>query len=115
MTWTKLEPIVLEQAGLKSGCLTCGPQPILLPTDEVIAVGFGDAGVTKDGSMVWSEAESGDIEFNDYWTCDHAERAAAADPDHDWRIYFHGPLSNAMYQRHATGQWVLVEKGLGFA
>ena len=115
MPWERLAPLAPQDAGLRSGCLICGPQPILLPGDAVIAVGFGDAGVTMDGDPVWSEAAAGDVDFDEYWTCQRAETAAADNPDHDWRIYFHGPLGDAEYQRHGDGQWVLVRKGLGFA
>lgn len=117
MTFTKLPALTAEQAGLRSGCLTCGPQPITLHMDAVIAVGFGDARVTRDGELVWSEHRNCDpaLEWADIWTTRQAEEAAAADPDHDWRINFEGPLSNAAYQRHAPEQWVLVEKGMGFA
>ena len=76
-----------------------------------IAVGFGYAGVTRDGIGAW-EHDNGDDEPI---TVADAERMAAADPDHDWRIVFHGPLSEAIYQRHAADQWVLVKKGMGFA
>ncbi len=41
--------------------------------------------------------------------------AAVADPDHDWRIFKFAPLYDAVYQRHAAGQWVLIERGEGFA
>ena len=44
-----------------------------------------------------------------------AEELAAADPDHDWRIVLYGPLSGRTYQRHATGEWVLIEQSMGFA
>lgn len=110
MTWEKLQP--LEHGGLRSGCLTCGPQPIALSSDAVIAVGFGDAGVTRDGAEVWSENGA---EFDDCWTMQDAEDEALKDPDHDWRIFFYGPLSESEYQRHSAGQWVLIKKGRGFA
>ncbi len=78
----------------------------------MIAVGFGDAGVTKDGHKIWSESANPDAEF---WTGDDAEEAAKTDPDHDWRIYFNGPLSGAEYQRQGDGWWVLIKKSEGFA
>ena len=109
--WERLPPLTIEAAGFRSGCLTCGPQPVMLSPEASIAVGFGYAGVTKDGAEVWSER---DIE-DGCWTCADAEREAAKDPDHDWRIIFHGPLSEAEYQRHEANNWVLVRKGMGFA
>jgi hypothetical protein len=112
MSWEKLEPMTQAAAGLRSGCLTCGPQPIAFPRDAPIAVGFGSARVMRGDREVWSER--GDDDWNDWWTGADAERAAAADPDHDWRIVLVGPLSNTTYQRQ-DGDWVLVEKGPGFA
>lgn len=112
MTWEKLQPLTPQDAGLRSGCFTCGPQPCAIDLEATIAVGFGDAGVTRDGTEVWSEAGCTD---ENYWTIQDAEDEALKDPDHDWRVYFHGPLSEAEYQRHAAGQWFLVKKGMGFA
>jgi hypothetical protein len=110
-TWTKLEPLTPASAGLRSGCLTCGPQPVALNADAVIAVGFGYAGITCDGIEVWCADMNGE---EDDKTCGDAEQMAAADPDHDWRIHFHGPLSESEYQRQ-DGARVLVRKGEGFA
>ena len=106
MTWSKLP--ALEHGGLRSGSLTCGTQPIVIEMDAPLCVGCGCVIVTKDGSMVWG----GDDEAV---TMAQAEQWASADPDHDWRVAFDGPLNNATYQRHGAGQWVLVEKGRGFA
>lgn len=112
MSWAKLEPLTDQQAGLRSGCLTCGPQPTTIPMSACIAVGFGYAGVTRDGIEVWSESDAVD---GMVWEVQDAEDEALKDPDHDWRIFFHGPMSETTYQRHAAGQWVLVAKGDGFA
>ena len=110
--WTKLEPLTEQQAGFRSGCFTCGPQPMAILMHASIAVGFGYAGVTRDGLEVWSESDAVDGEV---WEVQDAEDEALKDPDHDWRIIFHGPLSESEYQRHSAGQWVLVRKGQGFA
>lgn len=108
--WERLTPLTEMEAGLRSGCLNCGPQPIALPLGAEIGVGFGSAGITKDGLGVW-ECDL-DEEFK---TCADAEQMALADPDHDWRIFFFGPLSESEYQRQGDGNWVLVKKGVGFA
>lgn len=50
-----------------------------------------------------------------YWDVAEAEKLAATDPDHDWRIVLFGPLHGEVYQRHGPGQWMLVEKNEGFA
>lgn len=110
MGWEKLKPI---EGGL-GGCLHCGYQHEVLPMDAYIGVGFGSAGVTKDGKGVWDEQEAGG-DFDDCWTVAKAEELAAADPDHDWRIYLVAPLSERHYQRQGDKHWVLYEKGEGFA
>lgn len=106
MTWTRLP--ALEHGGLGSGCVTCGPQPIAIRMDYPLCVGLGSVEVAKDGAAVW-------VGDDETMLMAHAEQWAAADPDHDWRVFFDGPLSNAVYQRHAAGQWVLIDKGRGFA
>lgn len=110
MAWEKKPAI----AAGGPACLCCGTPTSMFPMDGWIAVGFGSAGVTRDGHEIWSEP----INFEDeesIWTGADAEKAALADPDHDWRIYKYAPLYDAVYQRHAEGQWVLIERGEGFA
>jgi len=107
-----LPPLTQAEAGLRSGCLTGGPQPIALAMDDLIMVGFGRAWVTRDGASVWEESPQ--TNEDDCWKAGDAEAAALADPDHDWRIVFNGALSSATYQRHGAGRWVLVERGRGF-
>lgn len=117
--WEKLPAI--KDSG--PACLCCGTPTSIFPAEGLIAVGFGSAGVTCDGREVYSEPvdrlDENDMPVeaaeDEYWTGADAEKAAAADPDHDWRIFKHAPLYDAVYQRHAPGQWVLVERGLGFA
>lgn len=107
--WEKKPAI--ESGGV--ACLCCGTPTTVFPDDGWIAVGFGGAGVTKDGVEVYSENQTD--EEASIWTGADAEAAASADPDHDWRIYKYAPLYDAVYQRHAPGQWVLIERGEGFA
>ena len=107
--WTKLHPIDAHYGG----CLNCGPRPAQFPPEGVIAVGFGYAALHKDGAPVWSEGEA--VSDNSMMTGADAESLAAQDPDHDWRIVLHGPLSSRAYQRHGPGKWVLVERNQGFA
>lgn len=90
------------------GCLNCGAHHSSLPLMVPLAVGFGMVAVTKDGECLWS----GDDE---HVRLRRFERRAAADPDHDWRVRFDAPLSDATYQRHGERHWVLIEKGMGFA
>ena len=109
MSFVKLPP--LEDKN--NPCLNCPPILPLLPLDAVIAVGFGSAGVTRDGESVWDEQEG--EASGEYWQCSDAEAHAVKDPDADWRISLHGPRHSEVYQRQGVDQWVLVEKGEGFA
>lgn len=96
-------------------CLTCGcGAHETFSMDGVIAAGFGSANVTKDSEQVYDEQDAnyGRCEL---WTGADAEKAAAADPDHDWRISIFAPLYEAEYQRQGERHWVLVRKGDGFA
>jgi hypothetical protein len=105
--FTKLEPI----KGGHGGCLNCGYQYEVLPMNALIAVGFGDATVTKNDEIIYDEMTAGE----NLWTCQDAENAARQDPDNDWRIHLVAPLSERHYQRQGKNQWVLYDKGPGFA
>lgn len=109
-TWTKLPAI----QGKQQPCLHAGVAESLFPPDGVIAVGFGYAGVHRDGEPVYSEPDCED-ENAKYMTGAEAEALAAADPDHDWRILLQGAMSGREYQRHDAGRWVLVHQDEGFA
>lgn len=85
-----------------------GAPPNVLPLTAPLAVGFGVVTVRKDGTSIWS----GDDEHR--WLRRY-ERMAAADPEHDWRVEFHGPMSSQTYQRRGEGTWLLIETGRGFA
>lgn len=111
MAWERLPAIDGSIACTTCGC---GARSDLDPM-RVIAVGFGDAGVTRDDETVWSESSANAEAFDDFWTVAMVEEMAQTDPDHDWRIYFYAPLYEATYQRHGNGVWVLVKKGEGFA
>lgn len=95
------------------GCLCCGYQHDVLPMDSIIAVGFGEASLTRDDETVWEELPH--MEEEDFMTVKQAEAIAAADPRHDWRIHKVAPLSERHYQRQGENHWVLYEKGQGFA
>lgn len=106
MGWTKLP--ALEKPGLRSGCNICGPQPVTIPMEAQLCVGFGTVTVSKDGVGVW-QGDDCDVLLQRF------EDMAALDPDHDWRVTFFQPLAEPEYQRHGSGEWVLVRKGDGFA
>ena len=104
--WTKLPPIAPDGAA----CLNCGPKSARLKMSDYIGVGFGYAACERDGEPVWIEQD-----FNDAPTAMRFENMARKDPDHDWRVVIHGPLSGATYQRHGRNDWPMVEKNQGFA
>ena len=98
------------QGSLTCGTCGCGARQHL-HMDRVIAVGFGNAGFSRDGVVVWAE---GQLE-EPLPTVADVEALASVDPDHDWRIFFFAPLYEAEYQRQGKGEWVLISKGEGFA
>ena len=107
-SFTKLPPIEGSTV-----CTTCGAGAKSdLSLDSIIAVGFGSAGYSKDGKELWSEQEAVD---GIYHTVGDVESIAKSSPDHDWRIYYFGPMWEGEYQRQGNGIWVLVSKGDGFA
>ena len=105
-TWQKLPAL----DGRPNPCGCCPPIPVRAHMDKTIAVGFGSAVVTRDGDVMLDGEHADDwISFAD------AEALAMDDPDHDWRVELYGPLHGEVYQRHAPGEWMLVEKNEGFA
>ena len=108
-TWKKEEPIQGRQRG-------CAFNPVynIAPMGMLIAVGFGDARVLKDGKTVYKEPLDFEKE-SDFWTTQDAENAALNDPDHDWRIVLYAPLYGRTFQRHEEGKWVLIDENRGFA
>lgn len=109
MSWKKEIPI----EGGYGGCGHCGYQYSIAPEEMLIAVGFGVAQVTKNGEVIYDENS---IENeNDLWTLKEAEQEAIKDEDNDWRIHLVAPLSERHYQRQGKNNWVLYEKGQGFA
>lgn len=109
MSFEKMEPI----EGGNGGCLNCGYQYSILPMDALIAVGFGYAAVTKNGEEIYNENSLSNDEC--LWTTQDAENEAIKDSDNDWRIHLIAPLSERHYQRQGNNNWVLYEKGVGFA
>ena len=112
LNWAQIPP--LEDNQLFIGCACCSTACRIAHADMEIAVGFGSAFLSKDSELIYSETQDGPI-----WTVADAEKLAAADPDHDWRIQKDGPLHGETFQRHAngkySGQWVCIESNQGFA
>lgn len=112
LNWAQIPP--LEDNQLFIGCACCSTACRIAHAYMEIAVGFGSAFLSKDSELIYSETQDGPI-----WTVADAEKLAAADPDHDWRIQKYGPLHGETFQRHAkgkySGQWVCIESNQGFA
>lgn len=104
------EPSLQKPAS--KGCLLCGVNPVQLKMNYRIGIGFGLAGVTRDGEMVWCET-------NEEWlklpTLMKFENMARKESDCDWRVVIQAPLYDVTYQRQGHNLWVLVKKGMGFA
>ena len=110
--WLKLPPIAPKD--LHIGCLNCSTAAMEAPMEMSICVGFGVAIVTRDGETIY-DGERAFKEDTEPWTTQEAENAAAADPDHDWRIVKDGPMHGETFQRHGPGKWVCVKSNSGFA
>ncbi len=106
--WKKLPP---WNKPIHQGCLCCPPVTDTAPMDTIIAVGFGDASISKDGETIYQERP----DQKRFKRLRYFERLAAADPNHDWQLTLYAPLRGRVYQRHGKGKWVLVESNQGFA
>ena len=104
-----------------TSCLVCGcGAHETFGMNDIVAVGFGSAFVTKDGQPVFDENDEMHAAKREgreamLWEGKDCEAAAEKDPDRDWRIHKVAPLYEAEYQRQGPKHWVLVSKGLGFA
>lgn len=108
-SWTKVKP---WDETIHQGCLNCPPVTQVAPLDMLIAVGFGDAHVSKDGVNIYREDPNSP---NDNpRTLAEFEEVAKEDPDHDWRVVLFAPLRGREYQRQ-DGKWVLIDSNEGFA
>lgn len=101
--WDCLPPITGKAY---CGC-GCGLRTSHAAMTDIPHPGFGGVSFSKGDEGVGALDEG--ATFADY------EKIAAADPDHDWRIYINGPLADYTYQRQGEATWALVEQGQGFA
>src|SRR5262249_41296881 len=74
----------------------------ILALAALVAVGIGYAALTRDGTPVY-EAECGDVEHA--LSVREAERLAATEPNHDWRIHLVALRDERHYRRDADGSW----------
>jgi hypothetical protein len=110
MTWTKIKPY---EGTIHQGCLNCPPVQKIADLDMVVAVGFGDAHVSRGDKIIYQENPNDD--GDDWHYLQEFEDMALKDPDHDWRLVLFGPLRGREYQRHGPGKWVLIDSNKGFA
>ncbi len=87
----------------------------VLPMEEEIKVGFGRAYLAKNNEFIYIHDEMTASGNCLCMTVARAEELAEADPKNDWRIHLIAPLSDCHYQRQGRQNWVLYEKGAGFA
>lgn len=109
LNWKKETPIEAKIGA----CLCCGGNHKVFPMDGIIAVGFGDASVLKNGVQVIDGERS--ASNGKYVTGQDAEDLASKEPDNDWRITKIGPLKEGEWQRQGEKHWVLIREGMGFA
>lgn len=92
----------------------CGmPEPDILEMNTVLYQGFGGYTVRKNGELFY-EGNSDD-EWNKFKKLRHIEKEAKKDPTAKWTVELYEPLSGATWERQEDGQWVAIEKNLGFA
>lgn len=84
----------------------------ILNPDALVAVGIGYAALTRDGEAVY-EAECGELEHG--MSVRDAERIAATEPQHDWRIHLVALREERHYRRDADGRWHLYQRGYGLS
>jgi len=77
-------------------------------------LGFGNAIVTKDDEIIYSEPNHAEG-WDAFWTTQTAENEARKDPDHEWTIDMQGPLQGETYKRMGEDNWVLIDSNKGFA
>lgn len=101
----------VNEKDIHVGCFNCSSARSKADLDMFVAIGFGSAFVTCDGNEVYSEPR----DMEQAKTLRHFEAMAKEDPDHDWRCHIHGPLYDAVWQRHGDDEWIMIETGKGFA
>ena len=102
----------VEEKNINKGCSNCSNVTQILDLRKVLATGFGDVTVMRDGHLMYSEQC---FESGEFPTAQFYEDKAKKHPDHDWRIHFFAPLHEETYQRQGDKNWVMISSGPGFA
>lgn len=104
----------IEAKDLRIGCLNCSTACLKAPLDMEIAVGFGDAFVTKNGTIIY-DGEKAYREGKTVKKVKYFENLARKEPKADWRIIKNGALHGETFQRQGKNNWVCIESNQGFA
>lgn len=111
----EIKPSWYKQAieGSGSSCLCCPDTSEILPLGTKIYNGFGGWSINKNGEHFYS-AENG-LDWDDFKDISYIEELIGEDTENEFTAILSTPLRDAKYQRHSKNNWVLIEKGEGFA
>jgi len=102
----------IESVGV--ACLCCGGTSEILEMETTLYWGVaGGWNILKNGQQFF--CEDGDKEWDEFKQMKHIEEMIGEDNENEYVANFDSPLRDAKYQRHAKDNWVLIEKGMGFA
>ncbi|MBN2744502.1 MAG: hypothetical protein JXR39_11475 [Marinilabiliaceae bacterium] len=96
-----------------AGCLNCGYTDDILPLDTKLYSSFGGWMISKNGIQFFREKAN--VEYDNSKPLSAIELIAKEEPQSDWRAHLDLPLRSATYQRQGDNNWILVERGEGFA
>lgn len=100
-----------------SSCLCCPQTVALLPMETKLYQSMGGYNVLKNGAEFYGGDPYMDDskEWDDLKDLAYVESLIGDDDENEYVCNLDLPLRSAKYQRHAKNQWVLIEKGAGFA
>jgi len=98
-----------------ASCPNCPSTEEILPMGTRLYNNMGGWKITKDGELYFQEEAGNDKEFDENKPLIEIEVVASVNPDSEWKAHLDLPLRSAVYQRQENGEWVLIEKGIGFA
>lgn len=86
----------------------------------LVAVGFGGAGLYRNGNLVLNGERNTPKKYRDksrdgYLTARMCEKYAARRAPATWEIRIDAPLWSAVWRRVRPGKWICVDAGMGFA
>ena len=113
----KLKPLAENMRNLSKGCLNCGTVDMKAKMSRKLIQSFGGEYILKDNKMFYypNQCDLSRESWKKQKTLMWIELQARKSSRHDWRLVCDMPLHKEVYQRQGKNNWVLVEKGLGFA